>query len=618
MSESTTSSPRVGVAAQQRRVLLDLLRPDAMRWVGLGLLITASSAGALAGPLVVRSIVDRARGGTTTAQIVGLGVVFLVIAIITQILSVIVVRGATTAAWSITNSLRLDITRHVLGLDHEFHRRHTPGELIQRVDGDVTNVSDFLSQVLPRIIGAVMLVGGMLVVLAVLDWRLGAGMVVFLVAAAALVLSMRHRAVEESSDEMGAMGRLYGGIEEKLNAAEDLRANGAEAHAMWRFVEDSSEALRYSVRREAAFLRMWWALEIAVISGNVAALAVSAVLVQRGYITLGTAFLLFQYVLLIMKPLEDLVHQMETVQKANGAMRRVAELTNVAPTVLDLGRTSPSPGPLSVTCQGVGFAYGDDGQTILDGIDAHVEAGRSVGVVGRTGSGKTTFSRLLLRLVEPTRGNLLLGGVPIADIPMDELRQRIAMVPQEVELFEGTIRDNVTLFDTAPADHDVEAALRHVGLDRLVATGIHEPLGSGGAGLSAGQSQLLALARVWLRQPDLVVLDEATARVDPETEQRIAAAVAQLMVGRTTFIIAHRLSTLDAVDEIMVFDAGHLAEHGDRSTLVRNDSRFRRLLELALATDSDGDVDSLAASDLGGPIDTNDGDARREWAEVVT
>ena len=143
-------------------------------------------------------------------------------------------------------------------------------------------------------------------------------------------------------------------------------------------------------------------------------------------------------------------------------------------------------------------------------------------------------------------------------------------------------------------------ALRHVGLDALVDAGVDRPLGAGGAGLSAGQAQLLALARVWLRDPDLVVLDEATARVDPETERRIAEAVAELMKGRTTFVIAHRLSTLDMVDEVIVFDHGRITEHGDRSSLVENkDSHFRHLLELALAVESDvGDFDAVVDEEL--------------------
>jgi ABC-type multidrug transport system fused ATPase/permease subunit len=156
-------------------------------------------------------------------------------------------------------------------------------------------------------------------------------------------------------------------------------------------------------------------------------------------------------------------------------------------------------------------------------------------------------------------------------------------VPQEVELFEGTIRENVALFDPAPSDDAVEAALRRVGLDALVTGGIHRPLGARGAGLSAGESQLLALARVWLRQPDLVVLDEATARIDPVTEQRLEAAVRDLLAGRTTIIIAHKLSTLRMVDEVIVFDRGRVIEHDEREVLAsQGDSRWRYLLDLAL------------------------------------
>jgi ATP-binding cassette, subfamily B, bacterial len=571
----------------RRRALTALIRPDARRWALLGVLIAATSAGALAGPLVVRRIVDEATDGTTVGDVVHLGVLFLLIAVATQVLNVVVVRSATRAAWRITNGLRLDITRHVLSLDHEFHRKHTPGELIQRVDGDVTNVSNFLSQVVPKVAGAALLLSGMLGVLIVLDWRLGAGMIVYLAVSILLVLSMRHRAVRESSDEMGSYAKLYGGIEERLTAVEDLRANGAENHAMWRFVEDSAEAITSAVRREAAFLRMWWALQIDVAIGLVGTLVLSAALVSSGAITLGTAFLLLQYVHLMIRPLEELADQLEVIQKANGAMHRVVDLLAIQPTVVDAGTTSPTRGPLSVSCAGVGFTY-DDVQPILHDVDVDIAAGRSVGVVGRTGSGKTTFSRLLLRLVEATDGSVALGGVPIAEIPLAELRRRVALVPQEVELFEGTIRDNVTLFDPAPTDAEVEQALRHVGLGGLVETGIDRPLGAGGAGLSAGQAQLLALARVWLRNPDLVVLDEATARVDPDTEQRISRAVAELMKGRTTFVIAHRLSTLDMVDEVIVFARGRIAEHGDRTALVDNkDSHFRHLLELALAVETD-------------------------------
>jgi ABC-type multidrug transport system fused ATPase/permease subunit len=294
--------------------------------------------------------------------------------------------------------------------------------------------------------------------------------------------------------------------------------------------------------------------------------------------------------------MEDVVHELETVQKASGAMGRVFDLLAIRPTITDRGTTSPPAGPLAIDLVDVDFDYGDD-QPVLHDVTLAVAAGRSVGVVGRTGSGKTTFSRLVLRLVDAADGVVRLGGTPIREIPLRELRRRVALVPQEVELFAGTIRDNVTLFDDAPTDDQVESALRAVGLDAMVAGGVGRELGAGGSGLSAGEAQLLALARVWLRDPDLVVLDEATARVDPETEARIEAAVRRLVRGRTTLIIAHRLSTLRAVDEIVVFDHGRVIEHGPRGDLVGDDdSRFARLLRLSLDRDDASPAERGAAA----------------------
>ena len=571
------------------RALAALLRPDALRWGWVGALVALSSALALAGPLVVRAIVDDARGGATTQQLVRLAVLFLVIAVATQLLTVAFTWSATITAWHTTNQIRVRLASHVLGLDHEFHRNHTPGELIQRVDGDVTSVSDFLGRVVPRVVGAAAMVFGMVIVLAFVDWRLSVGAAIYVVLSAGLIVRGRHRAVGEASDEMGAYAKLYGGIEERLTAAEDLRANGAGAHAMWRFIGESAGAMHSAVRRESAFLRLWWAVQGSVALGASISLVSGAVLVSSGAISLGTAFLMFQYVLLLERPLEDVVHELETVQKANGAMVRVIDLLAIQPTITDRGTTSPAPGPLSIEFDNVSFHYEDekegdeDNERVLHDITLSVAAGRSIGVVGRTGSGKTTLSRLVLRLIEATDGQVRLGGVPLADIPLRELRHRIAMIPQEVELFSGTVRDNVTLFDAEPSDEQVATALRLAGLDALVEGGIHRELGAGGAGLSAGEAQLLALARVWVRNPDLVVLDEATARVDPETEVLLEAAVAELILGRTTVIIAHRLSTLRHVDEIVVMDHGRIVEHGNRDALVADDtSRFHHLLDLAL------------------------------------
>ena len=345
------------------------------------------------------------------------------------------------------------------------------------------------------------------------------------------------------------------------------------------------------MRRERAFLTMWWFVQLALAAGWVVVLVLGAWTVSHELASIGTIFLLYQYILLIGRPLEDLVQQLETVQKANGAMVRVLDLLAIRPRVVDAGTTTPPTGPLAVDLDGVAFDYGDD-QPVLHDVSLSLGAGRSVGVVGRTGSGKTTFSRLVLRLVEPTVGVVRLGGVPIADIPLAELRCRVALVSQEVELFAGSIRDNVALFDRSVPDDAVIDALRAVGLDGLADGDIHRQLGAAGTGLSAGEAQLLSLARVWMRDPDLVVLDEATARIDPETERQIEAAVARLMVGRTTLIIAHRLSTLHAVDDIIVFEHGHVVEFGARADLLGDDeSQFARLVALSLEGSDDTNLD---------------------------
>ena len=584
MTAAASGQTAVRTARQTARwrALAELLRPDAWRWVGLGVLVAIGSALILTGPLIVREIVDQATAGTTQAALTRLAVLFLIVAVATQLIIMAVAWMATVTAWHTTNGIRINLARHVLGLSHGFHRQHTPGELIQRVDGDVTSVSDFMGKVIPRAAGALFTMIGMIVVLVVVDWRLALGALVYVIAAVAVIVRGRHQAVGESSDEMGSYARLYGGIEERLTAAEDLRSNGAGDHAMWRFVEDSADALVSAVRREKAFLRMWWAVDSSVGAGSIVSLVVSAMLVSRGVISVGDAFLLFQYVLLLARPLEDMVDQLETVQKANGAMVRVIELLAVEPEIRDDGTTHPPSGPLSIEFRHVDFDYGDD-QAVLRSIDVQFEAGRSIGIIGRTGSGKTTMSRLVLRLIDATGGALLLGGIPIEEIPLGDLRRRVALVPQEVELLSGSIRDNVTLFDDVPSDDAVTSALRNAGLETLAEGGIHRQLGAGGAGLSAGEAQLLALARVWLRDPDIVVLDEATARVDPATEERLEAAIARLTLGRTTLIIAHRLSTLRHVDEIVVLDHGRIVEHGNRVDLADDiDSRYRNLLELAL------------------------------------
>ncbi len=573
----------MAASGEHWRALARLVRAEVRTYIRLALVLTVGASLPLAGPLLVRRVVDLAASGSaSTADVVGPATAYLVIAIASQFLAVFVTWLATVTAWNTANRLRLELAEHVLSLDLEFHRTHSPGELIQRIDGDITSVSDFLSKIVAKAVSALLLVLGMVVVLTVLNWRLGLGFAVYALIAGWIAGRTRDRAVGETVTEMAAHAKMYGGIEERLTAGEDLRSNRAGPHVMWRFIQDNTEVLAASMRSEKAFIAFWARVQLTLIVGVAIALGGSAWFLQAGAISLGTTLLLVQYALMLRRPLEDLVDDFDVIQKASGAMVRVGELQATRSALADNGSASPPPGALSVECVGLGFHYGD-GDPILTKVNLSIPAGRTVGLVGRTGGGKTTLARLVLRLADATEGQLLLGGVPIQDLPLGELRSRVAMIPQEVHLLAGSVRENVTLFDASVSDDRVVDALTRAGLAKLVAGGIHRRLGGDELSLSAGEEQLLSMARIWLRDPDLIVLDEATARIDPKTEERLHDALAELTQGRTALIVAHRLSTLHSVDEIVVIDGGRILEHGNRASLEADpNSEYRRMLDLGL------------------------------------
>ena len=277
-------------------------------------------------------------------------------------------------------------------------------------------------------------------------------------------------------------------------------------------------------------------------------------------------------------------------------MRRTLDLLDESTALAD-GTGDLPPGALSVEFDRVTFAYDDEDPpvAVIDDVSFRLDAGTTVGVLGRTGSGKTTMARLLLRLVDPTAGAVRLGGVDLRDVRLAGLRGRMGVVSQDVHLFSASIRDNLTLFDAGVDDGAVVDALRRLELLDWVEAmpdGLDTVLGPGGGGLSAGEAQLVALTRLFLRSPDFVLLDEASSRVDPVTEERVTRAVDHLFEGRTGFVIAHRLSTVERLDRILIVEAGRVAEYGPTADLRADPgSRFAQLL----AAGSGALVDEVAA-----------------------
>jgi ATP-binding cassette, subfamily B, bacterial len=304
-------------------------------------------------------------------------------------------------------------------------------------------------------------------------------------------------------------------------------------------------------------------------------------------------------------PLEDVRHHLTDLQQAAASVARIDELFRLEPVPREhavekrpLARLRD--GPLVVRFEQVTFAYGDDLRTqdgnglsqrkVLNDISFELAPGRILGLLGRTGSGKTTLSRLVFRLHDPDSGRITLGGHDLRDLAASDLRRRVGLVTQDVQIFHASLRENITLFRPDVRDADILNTLRELGLWEWYAAqpkGLDTQMAAGGATLSAGEAQLVALVRVFLRDPGLVILDEASSRLDPATERLLTQAIDDLLRDRTAIVIAHRLATVRRADEILILENGRIAEHGAARALAADpDSRYHGLLDRGRSADS--------------------------------
>jgi ATP-binding cassette subfamily B protein/ATP-binding cassette subfamily C protein len=330
----------------------------------------------------------------------------------------------------------------------------------------------------------------------------------------------------------------------------------------------------------------------------VIALSTGSLFFKAGLITIGTVYLLVSYTDAIFRPLEQITDQIQNLQKAAASIERIRELINIPRQIRDGSAGTLPSGALGVLFEDVTFSYEaapelveqPEGKQVLKQLSFQLAPGEVLGLLGRTGSGKTTITRLLFRLYDPQNGTIRLGsttpGHNLRDIPLTDLRTKVGIVTQDVQLFRASVRDNLTFFDHDIPDQRILAALDQLGMGewlRALPNGLDSELASGSAGISAGEAQLLAFTRVFLRDPGLVILDEASSRLDPATEQRIERAIDLLMHGRTGIIVAHRLATIHRANTILILENGQIREHGNYQELVQNpQSRFAELLRAGM------------------------------------
>jgi ATP-binding cassette subfamily B protein len=571
-----------------RRLVLRQLWPGRRAASALMLAIGAATALPLLAPLLTRRFVDGAIAGDSTRLLTLIGLGYLGLAVSGQLARVLTAWLASRLAWDGTNRLRERLAEHALDLDLAYHGQRTPGEMIERVDGDVIALAEFVVAFLLDVVASLLLLAGVLVIVLTVDLRIGGALAAYCVLVGFGMVRAQRLAVPAATRVRERFAALFGNMEERFAGAEDIRANGAGDHVVNRFHKVSADVYRADLRAQLIGGGLFAGTTIAFAAGTALVLGLAAVTQQGGGLTVGTAVLLFQYTQMVRHPFERLIDQLQQYQKALAAVARIGDLLGERPSLPASAAPRPLPatGPLELVLDGVGFAYPDDHERVLAGVDLHLAPGQTLGLVGRTGSGKTTIARMALRLYDPTEGAVRLGGVDLREVDRPDLRRRAAVVTQDVQLFAASIRDNLVLFrpELASDDRLVEV-LDTVGLGAWLASlpdGLDTVLGPQGGGVSAGEGQLLAFARAFLTDPGLVVLDEAASRLDPATEARIEAAMEHLLTNRTGVLIAHRLSSLSRVDQIAVVEDGRVVEHGWREELAADPtSRFGQLLDTA-------------------------------------
>lgn len=571
------------------RLLTTYLAPLRGRVALLALLITLSLGLLLINPQLIRYFIDSAQNRSGFNQLIGAAAIFIVLTILQQIALMTATYVGEVVAWLATNQLRVDLALHCMKLDLAFHKTHTPGELIERVDGDVNQLARFFSQLVLQLVGNVLLFTSVIIILWFEGWQIGLSITLLAVVSILALEALRRRMGPRWVRVRAADAARFGFLEERLNGIEDIRANGAVPHVMNGFY--------LQLRKHLLAMRHAMRLNMFVISfpiwvfGAAFALAhlVSGTLFVSGALTLGSVYLVFHYINLMEGPLWATLDQIEELQRAVASIQRIADLFNTQPTLHDGPGTAVPDGALAVEFDHVSFRYEDDVENVLSDLTFRLEPGTVVGLLGRTGSGKSTVSKLLFRFYDPTAGSIRLGegngcSFDLRAARRADLAGSIGMVTQEVQLFSTTLRNNLTLFDESIDDARILAALEQVGLSDWLASqpeGLDTQLGSDS--LSAGEAQLLAFARVFLTDPGLVILDEASSRLDPATEQRIERALDRLFQNRTGIIIAHRLGTVQRADQILILDRGRIGELGDRAALAADpDSRFSQLLRTGL------------------------------------
>ncbi|MCZ2828254.1 ABC transporter ATP-binding protein [Modestobacter sp. VKM Ac-2986] len=543
-----------------------------------------ATAGRVVVPIAVQQTLDRGLGAPTGPDI-DLVRVLVAISVVVVLVTSLAVYRMNVRLFRTTETalagLRVRAFRHVHDLSVLHQQGQRRGSLVSRVTSDVDQLSVFMQW--GGVLGLIS-VGQLVVatiVMAVYSWQLTLLVLVCFVPLAMAVKYFSRKLATVYGVVRERVGDVLGAVAESVVGAPTVRAYGIRARTAARIDSAIDRHYRASVQAQRTTAAVFVSGELVAAVANAAVVVVGVLLGIGGQISAGTLVAFLFLVTLFVAPVQTASEVLNEAQNAVAGFRRVLDVLDTAPDVSDPehGRTLP-PGPLDVRFDHVGFAYSAGGRKALEDVDLTITARTRVAIVGETGSGKTTFAKLVTRLMDPTEGRVLIGGVPLTETAFASLRQRVVMVPQDGFLFDASVADNVRYGRPGMTDAHITAAFDELGLGdwlESLSAGVATPVGQRGESLSAGERQLVAVARAYVADPDLLVLDEATSAVDPATEMRLTRALDALTDGRTTLTIAHRLSTAERADEVLVVDAGRVVQRGTHAELVDAEGPYGRL-----------------------------------------
>jgi len=549
-------------------------------FVALMVLIGAGNAAAQTGGwLLVRNAIDKGITAHNERHLTIIVLIYLGVAAAGWLLQAQLIRGLATIGQSVVIGLRRDLFDHLTSLSLRYFSQQKAGWIIARLTSDVDAVSDVLSQGMPTLVSNLILLPAAVIALLIADWRLG--LIAFVVLPPTLILSRWFQRASHTAnvEQRNRIAAVTAQIAESVAGMAVVQAFNRERRFQAEF-----DALNEANRAQSTYVQRIFSvffpsIEFLGVFAMGTVLYFGSNLYEHQTLTIGTLITAMYLLQLVFQPLQELSDVYGQLQSAGAAMVKIASILDEEPDIQDRPAAKPLQrleGDLQI--DNVVFAYGKD--PVLRGISFQIAPGGCFALVGESGHGKSTLARLIGRHYDPDEGAVRVDGHDLRDVQIRSYRRQLGVVLQDPFLFSGTIATNIRFAKPDATDEEVEAAAAAVGVDRVAARlsgGLDHEVREGGAGLSAGERQLISIARALLADPRILVLDEATSNIDRPTEVLIERALDRLLHGRTSIIIAHRLSTVRRADEILVVENGQIIQRGTEGELLAADGPFRRL-----------------------------------------